>query len=79
MLGDERGHPVVMIVSDQNFPAVLFSKDRDPCLAIMRIEDGMLKDLGFAFLDLIKAGLRSGSAFISSGSRSSILGFNDQK
>jgi hypothetical protein len=58
VLGDERGRPVVMIVSDQNFPAVLFSKDRDPCLAIMRIEDGMLKDLGFAFLDLIKAGLR---------------------
>jgi len=58
VLGDDRGHPVVIIVSDQNFPAVLFSKDRDPCLAIMRIEDGMLKDLGFAFLDLIKAGLR---------------------
>jgi hypothetical protein len=25
VLGDERGRPVVMIVSDQNFPAVLFS------------------------------------------------------
>ncbi len=64
VLGDERGHPVVMIVSDQNFPAVLFSKDRDPCLAILRIEDGMLKDLGFAFLDLIKAGLRIRIHFI---------------
>ncbi len=38
VVGAEDGKPVVLVASDQNFPPVLFSKDGDSCVGIMRIE-----------------------------------------
>jgi hypothetical protein len=52
-VGAEDGRPVILVASDQNFPPVLFSKDGDACVGIMRIEFGTAKELGFAVADLL--------------------------
>jgi hypothetical protein len=50
VVGREDGKPVVLVASDQNFPPVLFSKDDGPCIGIMRMEFGTVKELGFALV-----------------------------
>jgi hypothetical protein len=47
MWGENR-NPVVFVASDQNFPATLFSRDEESCIAILRIEDGTTKERSFA-------------------------------
>jgi hypothetical protein len=51
--GRDDGKPVVIVASDQNFPPVLYSKDGDACIAILRIEFGTAKELGFAVGDML--------------------------
>jgi len=36
VVGSPDGDPVVMVVTDQNFPAVMFSSDENPCIAVVR-------------------------------------------
>jgi hypothetical protein len=43
VVGTEDGRPVVLVASDQNFPPVLFSKDGDACVGVLRIEFGQLR------------------------------------
>jgi len=43
----------VLVACDQNFPAVLFSEDKKPCISVMRIEDGTMREIGFAVWDLL--------------------------
>ncbi len=50
LLGKE---PMVLVATDQNFPATLYSEDNKPCIAIMRIEHGTMKEIGFAVSDLL--------------------------
>jgi hypothetical protein len=54
VIGAEDGKPVVFVATDQNFPPVLYSKDKENCMAILRIEDGTIKDVSFAVSDLLK-------------------------
>ena len=53
VIGGEDGQPVVLIAGDQNFPPVLYSKDENPCVGIMRLEDGSIKEIGFLVGDLL--------------------------
>ncbi len=45
VVGSPDGDPVVMVVTDQNFPAVMFSRDENPCIAVVRVEDGTTKEI----------------------------------
>jgi hypothetical protein len=47
----------VLVVSDQNFPPVLFSENNGTCIAILRIEFGSIKEIGFAIGDML-SGIR---------------------
>jgi hypothetical protein len=53
VVGAEDGRLVILVASDQHFPPVLFSKDGDAGVGIMRIEFGTAKELGFAVADLL--------------------------
>ena len=48
------GKPVVIVLSDQNFPAILPARVGD-CVAIIRVEDGLIHELERALLDRFKA------------------------
>jgi hypothetical protein len=48
VIGRDGQEPVVMVVTDQNFPPVLFSENNGACIAILRIEFGSMKEIGFA-------------------------------
>ena len=50
----ERGAPVVIIISDQHFPAVLPALNGD-CVITVRVEDGLLNELEEAFIDRFRA------------------------
>jgi hypothetical protein len=83
VVGAEDGRPVVLVASDQNFPPVLFSKDGDVCVGIMRIEFGTAKELGFAVADLLHGiSLPAGSVIMvgstSDLSRQGIGGYTDE-
>jgi hypothetical protein len=83
VVGAEDGKPVVLVASDQNFPPVLFSKDGDACVGIMRIEFGTAKELGFAVADLLHGiSLPVGSVIlvgsISDLNRQGIGGYTDE-
>jgi len=45
--------PLVLVATDQNFPATMFSKDKKQCIAVMRLEFGTMKEIGFAVSDLL--------------------------
>jgi hypothetical protein len=45
---------MVLVASDQGFPATLHSKDKENCIGILRIEDGSLKELSFAVEELLE-------------------------
>ncbi len=53
VIGSETGEPVVLIVTDQNFPAVLYSADEGQCIGIVRLEDGSIRDIGFLVGDML--------------------------
>jgi hypothetical protein len=83
VVGAEDGRPVVLVASDQNFPPVLFSKDNDPCVGILRIEYGTAKELGFAVGDMLHGiSLPAGSVILvgstSDLSRQGIGGYTDE-
>jgi hypothetical protein len=42
-----------MAVTDQNFPAVMFSRDSRSCIAVVRVEDGTTKEIGFLIGDML--------------------------
>ncbi len=83
VVGAEDGRPVVLVASDQNFPPVLFSKDGDACVGIMRIEFGTAKELGFAVADRLHGiSLPAGSVIMvgstSDLNRQGIGGYTDE-
>jgi hypothetical protein len=45
--------PTVLVACDQNFPAVLCSEDEKPCVSVMRVEGGTMKEIRFAVWDLL--------------------------
>jgi len=47
------GGPVVIAVTDQNFPPLLYSQDRGQCIGIVRLEFGTAKELGYVINDLL--------------------------
>ncbi len=49
----ERGEPVVLVVTDQNFPAVLYSGNKEPCIGVVRAEHGSIREIGFMVSDLL--------------------------
>jgi len=51
------GRPVVIVLADQNFPAVLPAADGD-CLVVVRVEDGTLGELENVFSDRFRAFLK---------------------
>jgi hypothetical protein len=53
VLNGKDGGPVVFVGTDQNFPAVLPSLDEDNCVSIVRVEDGSLRDITWAVIDLL--------------------------
>jgi hypothetical protein len=83
VVGAEDRRPVVLVASDQNFPPVLFSKDNDACVGILRIEYGTAKELGFAVGDMLHGiSLPAGSDILvgstSDLSRQGIGGYTDE-
>jgi hypothetical protein len=53
VLGNETGEPAVLVVTDQNFPAVMYSADEEQCIGIVRLEDGSIRDIGFLIGDML--------------------------
>ena len=53
----QEGRPVVMVLADQAFPAMLPAGDGD-CVVVVRVEDGSLSELEGAFTDRLGAYLR---------------------
>ena len=51
------GRPVVIVLADQNFPAVVPARGGD-CLLVVRVEDGLLSDLESVFADRFRAFLK---------------------
>jgi hypothetical protein len=83
VVGREDGKQVVIVASDQNFPPVLYSKDGEACVAIIRIEFGTAKELGFAVGDLLHGiSLPAGSVILvgstSDLGRQGIVGYTDE-
>jgi hypothetical protein len=53
VLNARDGGPVVFVGTDQHFPAVLPSLDQDSCLSIVRVEDGNLREITWAIIDIL--------------------------
>ncbi len=53
VVGTDNGEPAVLVVSDQNFPAVLYSGDGGACIGVVRVEYGSIRDIGFLVGDLL--------------------------
>jgi hypothetical protein len=53
VLNARDGGPVVFVGTDQHFPAVLPSLDQDSCISIIRIEDGNLREITWAVIDIL--------------------------
>ena len=54
VLNSRDGGPVVFLGTDQNFPAVLPSLDHDNCMSIIRVEDGTIREITWAVIDILK-------------------------
>lgn len=54
VVGADSGEPAVLVVSDQNFPAVLYSGDGGAIIGVMRVEYGSIRDIGFLVGDLLE-------------------------
>jgi hypothetical protein len=57
VLNSSDGGPIVFVGTDQHFPAVLPSLDKDSCINIVRVEDGTLREITWAVIDIL-SGLR---------------------
>jgi len=53
VLNARDGGPVVFIGTDQHYPAVLPSLDQDNCISIVRVEDGNLREIIWAVIDIL--------------------------
>ncbi len=53
VVGADSGEPVVLVITDQNFPAVLYSGDGGACIGVVRVEFGSIRDIGFLVGDLL--------------------------
>jgi hypothetical protein len=53
VVGAENGEPVVLVITDQNFPPVLYSGDGGNCIGVVRVEHGSIRDIGFLVADLL--------------------------
>jgi hypothetical protein len=53
VLNGNDGGPVVFVGIDQNFPAVLPSLDQDSCVSIIRVEDGTVREITWAVIDIL--------------------------
>jgi hypothetical protein len=53
VIGGEDQHPVVLVVTDQNFPPVMFSEDEGACIGVVRVEFGSIREIGFIIGDLL--------------------------
>jgi hypothetical protein len=53
------GIPIVMVLSDQAFPAILPATDNN-CVVVVRVEDGLLSEIENAFCDLFAEFLTPG-------------------
>ncbi len=54
VLNSRDGGPVVFLGTDQNFPAILPSLDHDNCMSIIRVEDGTIREITWAVIDILK-------------------------
>ncbi len=54
VLNSRDGGPVVFLGTDQNFPAVLPSLDQENCMSIIRVEDGSIREITWAIIDILK-------------------------
>ena len=52
------GRPVVIILADQSFPAVLPAGEGGDCVVVVRVEDGSLNELDAVFSDRFRAFLK---------------------
>jgi len=53
VVGADSGEPAVLVITDQNFPAVLYSGDGGACIGVVRVEFGSIRDIGFLVGDLL--------------------------
>jgi hypothetical protein len=53
MIRADRGEPVVLVFTDQNFPAVLYSEDKEHCIGVVRAEHGSVREIGFMVTDML--------------------------
>ncbi len=53
MIRGDRGEPVVLVFTDQNFPAVLYSEDKEHCIGVVRAEHGSIREIGFMVTDML--------------------------
>jgi hypothetical protein len=53
VLNARDGGPVVFVGTDQHFPAVIPSLDQDSCISIVRVEDGNLREITWAIIDIL--------------------------
>ncbi len=51
--GNKNGESVVLVVTDQNFPAVMYSADEGQCIGVVKLEDRSIKDIGFLVGDMV--------------------------
>ncbi len=43
----------MLVFTDQNFPAFLFSQDERACIGVVRVEGGTIKEIGFVIGDML--------------------------
>jgi hypothetical protein len=83
VVGSEEGDPVVLVFTDQNFPAVLFSQDERACIGVVRVEGGTIKEIGFVIGDMLDGiTVPKGSAIlvgsVSDLGRQGLVGYSDE-
>jgi hypothetical protein len=83
VVGSEDSDPVCLVFTDQNFPAVLFSQDERPCIGVVRVEGGTIKEIGFVIGDMLDGiTVPKGSAIlvgsVSDLGRQGLVGYADE-
>jgi hypothetical protein len=82
--GNKNGEPVViLVVTDQTFPAVMYSADEGQCIGVVRLEDGSIKDSGFLVGDMLDGiALPRGSTILDGSvtdlSRQGLVGYAEE-
>jgi len=83
VVGADNGEPVVLVVTDQNFPPVLYSGDGGACIGVVRVEFGSIRDIGFLVADLLDGvALPAGSVIlvgsVSDLARQGVSGYTEE-